>query len=77
MYSALVSPHGFKNDVHFIVARFFRRMAYRRTYISCMAFVSPHGLKNNECYICSALVSSHASKDDVYFIVRRLFRFMA
>ena len=31
MFNALVSPHGVKNEVYFIVARLFRLMAQRTT----------------------------------------------
>ena len=55
------SPHGFKNDLYFIVAEI-------TTYILHVAFVSPHGLKNDECYTCGALFSPHGYKNDVHFM---------
>ena len=58
------SPHGFKNDLYFIVAHLFRLMAEITTYILHVAFVSPHGFKNDECYMCSALVSPYGLKND-------------
>ena len=64
------SPHGFKNDLYFIVAEI-------TTYILHVAFVSPHGLKNDECYTCGALFSPHGYKNDVHLCVARLFRLMA
>ena len=48
------SPHGFKNDLYFIVAHLYRLMAEIMTYILHVAFFSPHGLKNDECYMCRA-----------------------
>ena len=45
-------PHGFKNDLYFIVAHLLCLMPERTTYILRVAFVSPHGLKNDECYMC-------------------------
>ena len=42
------SPHGFKNDLYFIVAHLYRLMAEITTYILHVAFVSPYGLKNDE-----------------------------
>ena len=71
--SALDSPHGLKNDVYFIVARLFRLMAQKTTFISCVAFFSPHGLKNDGCYMCSALVSPYGSKNDQCYICSALF----
>ena len=56
MCSALVSRHGFKNDVNFM----------------CSALVSPHGLKNDECYMCTVLVSRHGFQNDIYFMCSAL-----
>ena len=77
--STLDSPHGLKNDVYFIVARLFRLMAQKTTFILCVAFSSPHGLKNDGCYMCSALVSPYGSKNDQCNVtyVARFFRVMA
>ena len=71
--SALVSPHGLKNDLYFIVARLFRLIAQRTTVISCVAFVSPHGLKSDGCYMWRALVSPYGSKNDQCYICSALF----
>ena len=37
MSSALVSPHDFKNDGYFIIARLFRLMAWGTTNVTCVA----------------------------------------
>ena len=57
-------PHGFKNDLYFIVAHLLCLMAERTTYILRVAFVSPHGLKNDECYMCWAHVLLYGLKND-------------
>ena len=72
MCSALPLPRGFKNDIYLIVARLFRPMAKRTTYISRVAFVSPHGLNDDECYMCSALVSPHGLKNYEYYMCSSL-----
>ena len=49
MCSALVSPHGFKNDVYYMYSALVSLMALRTTYITCSALVSPH------FYVCCEL----------------------
>ena len=49
MCSALVSPHGFKNDVYYMYSALVSLMALKTTYMTCSALVSPH------FYVCCEL----------------------
>ena len=71
------SPHGFKNDLYFIVAHLYHLMAEITMYILHVAFVSPDGLKNDQYHICSASFRVMALKTTNVTCVARLFRLMA
>ena len=73
MWSALVSPHGLRNDIHFMCSALVSPHCLKNDeYYMWSALVSPHGFQNDVYFICNALVSPHGFQNDVYFICNAL-----